>query len=261
MKRILNYPGSKWRLADILIENTPIHTTYVEPFFGSGAFFFSKDPSQIETINDLNERVYNFFKVCRDQPEQLAKAIYFTPVSRQEQMMSTEEIQDPLENARKFLVQSRQTIGGVQRYLGGWRTNIDVLGSKTIREWQEMPDLIIEAAERLKHAQIENQDAVKLLRRYSRKDVFAYVDPPYLLSTRKGRYYETDMEDDQQPELLEVLKDFKGKFILSGYDNELYDEILKDCYKVYINAQAENGQSRTEVLWMNYEPSGQMTLL
>lgn len=261
MKILELFAGSKWRLADIIIENIPDHVTYLEPFFGSGAVFFSKNPSKIETINDLNERVYNFFKVCRDQPEELAKLVYFTPVSRQEQLSSEEDTRDPLENARKFLVQSRQTIGGIQRHLGGWKTNIDVLGSKTIREWQEMPDLIIEAAERLKHAQIENQDAVKLLQRYSRKDVFAYVDPPYLLSTRKGRYYETDMEDEQQPELLEVLRDFKGKFILSGYENDLYDEILKDCYKVYINAQAEGGQSRTEVLWMNYEPSGQMTLL
>lgn len=113
----------------------------------------------------------------------------------------------------------------------------------------------------MKDAQIENQDAVKLLQRYNREEVFAYIDPPYLLSTRKGRYYETDMEDNQQPELLDVLKSFKGKFILSGYDNQLYDDILSDCYKMYINAQAEAGQSRTEVLWMNYEPSGQMTLL
>ncbi|MBL1228160.1 DNA adenine methylase [Enterococcus sp. BWB1-3] len=260
MKRILNYPGSKWRLADIIIENIPGHTTYLEPFFGSGAVFFSKDPSQIETINDLNERVYNFFKVCRDQPEKLAKLAYLTPHSRQEQQTSNQEASDPIENARKFLVQSWQTQGGVQRYKSGWRSNIDKIGGK-LHEWNEIPERVMEAAARLKHAQIENQDAVKLLQRYSRKDVFAYVDPPYLLSTRKGRYYETDMKDDQQPELLEVLKKFKGKFILSGYDNELYDEILNDCYKVYINAQAESGQSRTEVLWMNYESSGQMTLL
>ncbi|WP_086348520.1 DNA adenine methylase [Candidatus Enterococcus clewellii] len=260
MKRILNYPGSKWRLADIIIENIPPHTTYLEPFFGSGAVFFSKDRSQIETINDLNERVYNFFKVCREQPEQLAKLTYLTPHSRQEQQLSDKDGGSELERARKFLVQSWQTVGGVQRHKSGWRSNIDKIGGK-LHEWNEIPERIMEVADRLKDAQIENQDAVKLLQRYSRKDVFAYVDPPYLLSTRKCRYYETDMEDEQQPELLEVLRDFEGKFILSGYANELYDEILKDCYKVYINAQAEGGQSRTEVLWMNYEPSGQMTLL
>lgn len=260
MKRILNYPGSKWRLSDIIIENIPDHVTYLEPFFGSGAVFFSKDRSQIETINDLNERVYNFFKVCRDQPEQLVKLAYLTPMSRQEHRISDEDVPDPLESARRFLVQSWQSIGGIQAYKTGWRSNIDKIGGK-LHEWNEIPERVLEVADRLKDAQIENQDAVKLLQRYSRKDVFAYVDPPYLLSTRKGRYYETDMEDNQQPELLEVLRDFKGKFILSDYDNELYDEILKDCFKVYINAQAEGGQSRTEVLWMNYEPSGQMTLL
>lgn len=261
MKRILNYPGSKWRLADIIIENIPDHVTYLEPFFGSGAVFFSKDPSKIETINDLNERVYNFFKVCRDQPEQLAEQIYFTPLSRQEQKLSKITSTDSIESARRVLVQSWQSIGGMQKHETGWKSDIDKMTRGKLHEWNDIPNRIRLVADRLKHAQIENQDAVKLLQRYSRKDVFAYVDPPYLLSTRKGRYYETDMEDEQQPELLEVLRDFKGKFILSGYENDLYDEILKDCYKLYINAQAEGGQSRTEVLWMNYEPSGQMTLL
>ncbi|WP_430606423.1 hypothetical protein IGJ55_002101 [Enterococcus sp. AZ170] len=260
MKRILNYPGSKWRIADIIIKNIPEHTTYLEPFFGSGAIFFSKDPSRIETINDLDERVYNFFKICRDQPEQLARVAYLTPMSRQEQNLSVQDTRDPLENARRFLTQSWQSIGGVQRHKTGWRSNIDKIGGK-LHEWNEIPERVLEVADRLKDAQIENQDAVKLLQRYNREEVFAYIDPPYLLSTRKGRYYETDMEDNQQPELLDVLKSFKGKFILSGYDNQLYDDILSDCYKMYINAQAEAGQSRTEVLWMNYEPSGQMTLL
>lgn len=260
MKRILNYPGSKWRLADIILENIPEHITYLEPFFGSGAVFFSKGPSQIETINDLDSRVYNFFKVCRDSPEKLAMAAYLTPMSRQEQMESVNENPDTLESARRFLTQSWQSIGGVQRHKTGWRSNIDKIGGK-LHEWNEIPERILEVADRLKCAQIENQDAVKLLQRYNRKDVFAYVDPPYLLSTRKGRYYETDMEDNQHPEFLVILREFEGKFILSGYDNQLYDDILKDCYKIYINAQAEGGQSRTEVLWLNYEPNGQMSLL
>lgn len=138
MKRILNYPGSKWRIADIIIKNIPEHTTYLEPFFGSGAIFFSKDPSRIETINDLDERVYNFFKICRDQPEQLARVAYLTPMSRQEQNLSVQDTRDPLENARRFLTQSWQSIGGVQRHKTGWRSNIDKIGGK-LHEWNEIP--------------------------------------------------------------------------------------------------------------------------
>lgn len=41
MKRILNYPGSKWSMADFIIDIMPEHETYVEPFFGSGACRFT----------------------------------------------------------------------------------------------------------------------------------------------------------------------------------------------------------------------------
>lgn len=259
MKRILNYPGSKWSLADVIIDNIPPHTTYVEPFFGSGAVFFLKEQSKVETINDLNSRVYNFFKVCRDRPEELAKQVYLTPMSRQEHSLSEVPTDDPLEQARRLLVQSWQSIGGVQRHKTGWRSNIDKIGGK-LHEWNDIPERILEVAERLKDAQIENQDATKLLARYNRRDVFAYVDPPYIQTTRKGRFYETELEDEEQPKLLDVLAEFKGKVILSGYENELYNQYLADWNKIYVASNAEAGQSRTEVLWMNFEPSGQLSL-
>ena len=117
MKRILNYPGSKWNLAEKTVDLFPEHVTYIEPFFGSGAMFFTKAPSKIETINDLDQRVVNFFRVCREQPIKLAEAIYMTPVSRWEQRESLEIHPDPLEDARRFLVLSWQSIGGIQRPL------------------------------------------------------------------------------------------------------------------------------------------------
>lgn len=260
MKRILNYPGSKWTLAETICDIMPPHVTYLEPFFGSGAVFFTKEPSKIETINDLNKRLINFFEVCRSEPEQLAKLIYMTPISRFEQQQSLEISDDPLEDARRFLVLSWQSIGGIQKHLTGWRSNISTYGSKTINEWNHLPDLIFQVANRLKEAQIENQDAIQLLERYNRKEVFAYVDPPYPLSTRKGRYYQTELEDERQPELLEILNRFKGKVILSGYDNQLYNERLSNWYKLEFQSNAEAGERRIEVLWCNFEPSGQLSL-
>ncbi|MEI3507233.1 MAG: DNA adenine methylase [Anaerotignum faecicola] len=65
MKAILKYPGSKWRIADWVISFFPEHHSYLEPFFGSGATFFQKKPSNIETINDLDGGVVNFFEWVR----------------------------------------------------------------------------------------------------------------------------------------------------------------------------------------------------
>ena len=82
MKAIIRYPGSKWRIADWIMSFFPEHHSYVEPFFGSGAVFFRKECSAIETINDLDEEVVNFFEWVRNDPERLAREIYLTPYSR-----------------------------------------------------------------------------------------------------------------------------------------------------------------------------------
>lgn len=260
MKRILNYPGSKWRIAKFIVDMIPPHITYLEPFFGSGAVLFNKEPSEVETINDLDKRVYNFFKVCRDNPQKLAEAVYLTPHSRLEQKLSNNAVDDELEDARAFLVQSWQSIGGIQKHKTGWRSNIDKIGGK-IHEWNEIPERILLVAERLKQVQIENQDALKLIERYNRENVFIYIDPPYVLETRKSRFYQTEFENNQHEILLDLLSaDFKAQVIISGYEHEMYNQKLKKWYKVHFQANAEAGQSRIETLWCNFEPPAQMSL-
>ena len=83
MRAIVKYPGSKWAIADWIIEKFPPHHSYLEPFFGSGAVLFRKVPSAIETINDLDGEVVNLFDWIRQDPERLAREIYWTPYSRQ----------------------------------------------------------------------------------------------------------------------------------------------------------------------------------
>ena len=61
------------------------------------------------------------------------------------------------------------------------------------------------------------------------------------------------MTDDEHVELLEVLVKHPGRILLSGYDNELYNNILKGWNKVYKDTTAECGLRRTETLWMNYD--------
>ncbi|ARN89796.1 DNA adenine methylase [Levilactobacillus brevis] len=260
MKRILNYPGSKWSMADFIINMMPPHTTYVEPYFGSGAVFFNKPQSKVETINDLDSRVINFFKVCRDQPNELVQAIELTPLSREEHEMAYMPSADPVEDARRFMVRSWQAIGGKTSDRTGWRSNIDKVGGK-IGEWNHLDGRIMAVAARLKDAQIEHQPALQILDRYNRPGVLAYVDPPYLLSTRTKRHYAVEMTDADHEALLDTLVGFKGKVILSGYPSSMYDSYLIGWRKRYFEAHAEAGQKRQEVIWCNFEPAGSIDLL
>lgn len=262
---ILKYPGSKWRIADWIVSLMPPHKSYLEPFFGSGAVFFKKPPSRIETINDLDGEIVNLFRVIREQPEALERAVALTPYSREEyeaawERRKTGGVTDPVEIARLTLVRYCQTHGSRCNEKGGW-TN-DRAGREyayAVRYWNTLPAWIAAAVERLKEAQIEQAPAVEVIQRFSHPEVLIYADPPYVLSTRKKRQYNVEMANDSQHvELLETLLSHPGPVMLSGYDNELYDGMLQGWQKLHHKAQSEGGSPRVETLWLNYEP--QMTL-
>lgn len=255
MKCVLKYPGAKNRIADWICEYIPEHDVYLEPFAGSLAVFFAKSPARIETINDLDGNVVNYFRVIREHAEELAIQLNMTPYSRDEYYRACEYIPEDsdIEKARKFAVRCWQGFGCSNLYRNGFRSSQQGKSPHTTKEWRNLPERLVEASERLKNAQIENLPAIEVISRYNTADVFMYVDPPYLRGTRKNYLYRCEMEDVEHVELLKILSKHPGKVLLSGYDNELYNNMLPTWHKVSKKTQAEAGIPRTETLWMNYE--------
>lgn len=177
MEAVLKYPGAKNRLAEWIISFIPEHRVYLELFFGSGAVFFNKDPAKIETLNDLDGEVYNLFKVIRDRPEEFAKSLEMTPYSREEYENAYKKVsaETELERARKFMVRCWLGMGSSNVYKNGFRSSQQGNSPKTTKHWGELPDRVLLAAERLKHAQIEKLPALELLKRYDTPDVFIYL--------------------------------------------------------------------------------------
>lgn len=253
MKAILKYPGAKWRIAEWIIEHFPEHKVYCEPFFGSGAVFFKKKPSYIETINDIDGNIVNLFRVCREQPEALAKAIELTAFSREEFIDCYDMTAgDAVERARRTLVRYHQSFGTSNSSKKSWRNVQTYGGPRCATMWNYLPAVIMECCERLKNAQIENIDGVELIKRYNHPDTLIYCDPPYLQSLRKKNMYAHELGDDRHIELLQALKQSKSKVVLSGYDNDFYNEILSDwCTDTKVTT-AQMGLHRTEKIWMNF---------
>lgn len=238
-------------MADWIISHFPEHQTYLEPFFGSGAVLFSKQRSPLETVNDLDGEVVNLFRIIRERPEKLARAISLTPHSREEYYLSYENATDDLERARRLIVRLWQGRGGKTSHRTGWRSMIEMNGPLPGKEWLRFPDKIAAVAERLIGVQIENQPAVELIKRYSRQNVLIYADPPYILSTRTTSSYKHEMSEVDHEELLLTLEEHPGPVILSGYSHPLYDERLKHWRRETKRAKAEAGAIREEVLWIN----------
>lgn len=261
MKSVLKYPGAKNRLAPWICEYIPKHDVYLEPFGGSLAVLFNKQRSHIETVNDLDGEIVNFFRILRDRSDELERMIEFTPFSRSEYRAAYEPSNDDLENARRFAVKCWMGFGCGNLYQNGFKSGQQTKSPNPARAWSKLPEALQLAAERLKGVQIENLPAIELIKRYNTSDVFIYADPPYLHSTRKKYLYKYEMNDANHEELLNVLVRHPGKVLLSGYDNDMYNSMLQGWRKVQKATRAEGGHARTETLWMNYEmEDGQISL-
>lgn len=263
MKAIIRYPGAKWGLADWIIDHFPEgyeKMVYLEPFAGSGAVFFNKRPSAVETLNDLDGDIINLFRVLRDNPRALKRVLELTPYSREEYDRSFEPCADPVEKARRYMVKTTQAIGAKMDGKCGWRNHKQPKIGGNACKWIGITNTIDTASARLRGSttnlvQIEHMDALRLIERYNSRDVLMYIDPPYVRSTRKsGRLYRYEMDNDQHRQLLSLIRNSKAKILLSGYQSGLYDDALQGWYKDWSVSQTTSAQKAVETIWANYTP-------
>src|SRR6266700_2387740 len=76
--------GGKFSHLGWLLPLLPKTRHFCEPFAGSAAVLLNREPSPVETYNDIDGEVVNFFQVLRDQKQDLIEAILLTPFSREE---------------------------------------------------------------------------------------------------------------------------------------------------------------------------------
>jgi DNA adenine methylase len=247
--------GGKTKLAEWIVSLMPPHHMYIEPFAGSLAVLFAKNPSPSELVNDLDGDLINFWRVLRDRSRQLVRKLEMTPYARDEYYLSFEPTDDPLERARRFFVLNHQAFASRVYGQSGWHRPTPKQSSSPARMYHRRIAQLRAAAERLKDVMIEHDDALAVIRRYDADNVCFYVDPPYL-NVRDVQPYKVRLQD--HTELLETLRTCKGKVILSGYWNTIYDEALKDWPRLDRQAVVTSPRSERpkviESVWLNYDP-------
>lgn len=258
------YYGAKQRIANRIVSSLPPHNAWVEAFCGSAALTLAKPPAPIEVINDQDDQIVNLFDQLRNNSEALYNAVTLTPYARSEfeRARRNEAVTDPLEKARRFLVATMMTVNGTN---GSTHSGFSFSTSYTrenvearVNRWKNMPARLEKVVQRLRNIRVENRDAREILDIFAdRPATLMYLDPPYFV--KRDHTYVIDANDhDFHEELLKKCIKSKCMILISAYESELYDKLLKlerGWVKTRIQTQTRDTSgkdyAKTEVLWKN----------
>jgi DNA adenine methylase len=247
----LSYLGGKNRIAQKIISLIPEHTTYIEPFCGGAQVFFHKEPSRVEVLNDLDEEVFNFLRVCQLHHQELVRYLQFCTASRK--WFELFQKQDPqtlsdIQRAARFFYLQKNCYGGLIR-----RQNFAVsVQDGSNYNPHRIPMVLHLAYERLLNVQLECVPYQEVIRKYDRPFTFFYLDPPYFGLP----YYKFNLSEEDYVELARLLKALQGRFLLSLNDAPEVRRIFAD-FKIQgltfsYSSQRKAGKVYKEVLISNY---------
>ena len=232
-KHLINWVGGKRLLRKTIANLIPDDIqTYIEPFGGGGWVLFFKDRwADVEIYNDLDGRLVNLFRIVKYHPNALKEELSYLLGSREMfmQFLNSKPITDVQKAAQFFFLITRSfggkgsTFGCVKKSAGG--------ACKSLANTMIKIDAI---HGRLDKVLIEHRDFEKLISQYDYEGAFFYCDPPY--STGCG-YEVTSTEDFAHERLRDVLKNIKGKFLLSYDDTPKIRELYKDFEMVEVQRQ------------------------
>lgn len=272
---LFRYHGGKFRLAPWLLEHFPAHQTYVEPFGGGASVLLRKERCPREIYNDLDGEIVNVFRVMRDQPAALIRALELTPYAREEHELSFTPTTDPVEQARRTLARSYMSYGTTFTRRNVTDGRLQRTGFRAMRrdatttamDWAGLPEAFRVVAARLVGVLIEHRDACTVMEDHDSEQTLHYIDPPYVQSTRPCASsrshlgYAIELSDDDHRRVAATVRRLKGAVIVSGYPSELYDrELYPDFHRVERPHYAVNAGERTEVIWTRNLPSDLFTL-
>lgn len=256
----IRYHGGKFRLAPWIIEQMSEHVCYVEPFGGAAGVLLQKPRSYSEVYNDLDGEVVNLFRVLRNPElnQRLQDACRLTPYSRDEFCHAQEPATDSVERARRMVVRACMGFGSAAGIGGnsGFRGDSKRKYATAAHLWERYPENLAALCQRLQGVIIENKDALSVMRAHDAETTLHYIDPPYVPETRVqgNRYYAHEMTVEGHEQLLAVARTMTGMVMISGYDAEVYNDMLSGWAKTEKASRISAGRGtkvRTECLWLN----------
>jgi DNA adenine methylase len=253
MKTCLSYYGGKSRIATQIIPHIMAipHTVYVEPFFGGGAVLYAKGKIDRgnsdyyrEAINDLNKQLITFWRVAREQPNELARWIELTPYSQEEHREARLIYNNPseysdLKVAWATYIQCNMSFANGIGNTWGYGTMSNNLAAVWVNRASRLP----ECFERLRDVYIGCEDALRFIKRFDSSHSLIYADPPYP-DTNQGHYGGYTLDDYQA--LCDALDACESSYVLSNYHQNIAPKSAQKCVEIEATMSASNGRSRTK---------------
>jgi DNA adenine methylase len=215
--------GSKARFAKLLDFIAPPHTVYVEPFAGSAAFYWHKEPVAKEVLNDLDKDVAQTLRLIKKAPVEPSKYPKITSQAAAKRFF----LDKPRGVANELVWQLISHCGGwmgqpVNKNTGTiQRVNIGDAIANKIKHIEEYK-------QRMKHTTVTSQDYATVLRKYGNsKESFIFMDPPYEESDNLGYAEELGFDFDRFAKEVHKLK---SNWLITINDSPRIRSLFKNDY-------------------------------
>ena len=217
-KTIWGSPAGKKRLADRLVAMLPAHKTYVEPFAGSAAVLFAKEPAEVEVINDADPEIADAYKLLKKlTPEELRrlKKLPWTGDENTFKGLLDATPASDVERLHRFLYLTHFSYGKMRGRT--FSPNVQGIEAKTIGRIEQF-------APRLAKVKIHSGDYEPVVRKYDAPDTTYFLDPPY-----PGYNVDVGESDFDEERFFGVLQSLKGNWLMTYGIRGKLPAMLKDA--------------------------------
>jgi len=231
-------------MVEKLLKYVPLHRIYVEVFGGGASLLFAKDPAPVEVYNDIDEGLVNFFRVLRD-PEKFGKfyaRVVLSPYSKTEYRDGTwQGCEDDIERAYRWFVAVRMSLNESLRKECSNVTKLHKGMAEAVPKLLSVLEELPAIYERFMRVQIECLDFRKVIPKYDTEATFFYLDLPL---------YNYEMAIEDHMDLVKILLNIKGMAMISGYQNNIYQELEKNGW-LRKDFEVVRKVPQIESIWLN----------
>lgn len=186
MTPFLRWAGSKRKLLPILRTYwLGSHSRYVEPFVGSGSFFFDTNPPEA-LLSDINYELITTFRCVRRYPTKISKILSTFPIEKSFYLHIRAIDPTTLENserAARFIYLNRFCFNGLYRVNRSGQFNVPYSAQRT----GPLPSRrdLLNISKSLQHSKLKCGDFESIIKKLIKKNDFVYLDPPFALSNQR----------------------------------------------------------------------------